>query len=130
MKLEDAFASLCPGVPLYAVTPTTLPAAPFAVLSQQTDASERDLFRNERGHAPQIRRVGVLLNVWAAEGATPERLRPTVRPLREELADIVTAYADLPSLSGVRRGAHNLEAATPTLRRPMFWMRLELTYLE
>lgn len=130
MRIEDAFASLCPGVPLYAVTPTTLPATAFAVLSQQTDASERDLFRNERGHAPQIRRVTVLLNVWGGSDWTPERLRPLVRPLREELADIVTAYADLPPLSGVRRGAHNLEAATPTLKRPMFWMRLELYYVE
>lgn len=130
MRLEDAFAALCPGIPLYAQTPTSLPAGPFAVLSQLTDTRERNYYANADGHAAQQRRVTVLLGVWAGEGWTPERLRPQVRLLRERLADMVSEYADFPPLSGAERESHNLEAGTPTLKRPMFWLRVHLYYIE
>lgn len=130
MKFEDAFAALCPDVPLFAKTPKPTPPGPFAVCSVSGDSPEKDFYVDASGHRAQVRRAVVLLNVWGGSEWTAERLHLLVRSLREGLADQVTAYPTLPPLAGVRRGPHNIVESTPPLERPMFWMRLELTYLE
>lgn len=130
MKFEDAFTALCPGVELFPRTPATVPRGPYAVLTQVADSKERDYFTDHLNHRTQERRTVLLLNVWGGEDWTVEKLRPIVKPLRQQLADFVTEYADLPPLSGVTRGPHNIEPPSTALKRPMFWMRLELTYLE
>ncbi|SMB85784.1 hypothetical protein [Deinococcus hopiensis] len=111
-------------------TPNPRPAGPYAVVTDGLDGKEFQLHAQEDGHAPQVRRLTVLVTLFAGQDQELADFRPLYHAARK-LPDLVTRHPGLPPLGGISLGP--CAAPRPGSsqgERPWAAVRLILTYTE
>ena len=96
---------LSPPVPLsvHDATPNPQPAGPYAVVTDGMDGKELQLHAQPNGHAPQVRRLVVLVTLFAGQDMALPDFRPLYHAARK-LPRHVTRHPGLSPLGGVFLG--------------------------
>lgn len=128
MNLQQALETI-PGLEVFDRSPQGPPAGAYAVVSEITDGTTRQLFKGATGSPHALKELTLLATLYGPEDSEKADLRPLWLAAKA-IQGKITAHPGIPRLIGVRPGPSLPPTYDGAEKRPLAAVRFVLNYGE